>query len=88
MIEGTGLFTADLPEFSAKRRLNASGIDGKRSFIEKIKSFPENIETKVLLTYRLRDAGGGGGGQGAQAGRPARRETTGARSRFCCTTAW
>jgi Met-zincin/Domain of unknown function (DUF5117)/Domain of unknown function (DUF5118) len=68
VIDATSLFTADLPEFSARRRLNASGVDSKRSFIEKIKAFPENIEAKVLLTYRLRDTpGGAGGGRGGPA---------------------
>ena len=66
VIEVTRLFTADLPEFSAKRRLGASGVDPRRTFIDGIKSFPENIETKVLMTYRPREAsppGGGGPGR-------------------------
>ena len=53
VIEVTDLFKDDIPEFSAKRRLNASGSDKKRTFIEQIRSFPENIETKVLMTYKL-----------------------------------
>ncbi len=53
VIDVTDLFKGDLPEFSAKRRLNASGVDSKRTFIEQIKSFPDNIETKVLMTYKL-----------------------------------
>ncbi|HEV3166090.1 MAG TPA: DUF5117 domain-containing protein, partial [Isosphaeraceae bacterium] len=60
VIEATSLFLSDLPEFSAKRRLNAASLDPKRSFIDKIKAFPENIETKVLQTYRLKDDRGGG----------------------------
>jgi hypothetical protein len=71
VVEATSLFTSDLPEFSARRRLNASGVDAKRSFIEKVKSFPENIETKVLLTYRL-SGGGGAGGPGGPAPRTGR----------------
>src|SRR3954470_12611726 len=67
VVEVTGLFTADLPEFSARRRLNASGVDPKRTFIDGVKSFPENIETRVLMTYRPRDAAAGppGGGRPA-----------------------
>ena len=57
VIDVTGLFTEDVPEFSAKRRLDASGVDSKRTFIEQIKSFPENIETKVLVTYKLKSGG-------------------------------
>ncbi len=66
VIEVTSLFTSDLPEFSAKRRLNATGVDPKRTFIDVSKSFPENIETKVLMTYRPREAPGpfGGGSTG------------------------
>src|SRR4051812_47713412 len=55
VIEVTRLFTADLPEFSAKRQLNAAGVDARRTFIDGVKSFPENIETKVLMTYRPKD---------------------------------
>ena len=58
VVNVTELFTSDMPEFSPKRQLNASGIDPKRTFIDSVKSFPENIETKVLATYR---PGGGGG---------------------------
>ncbi|HWE37309.1 MAG TPA: zinc-dependent metalloprotease [Isosphaeraceae bacterium] len=61
VIEVTSVFTADLPEFSAKRRLNAAGIDPKRTFIDAVKAFPENIETKVLMTYRPREGQGFGG---------------------------
>jgi len=53
VIDATSLFTDDLPEFSPKRRLDASGIDKDRTFVESIKSFPENVETKVLATYKL-----------------------------------
>ncbi|MEE8143035.1 MAG: DUF5117 domain-containing protein, partial [Planctomycetota bacterium] len=53
VIEVTDLITGDLPEFSAKRRLRASGVDKKRTFVESIKSFPKNIETEVLMTYKL-----------------------------------
>ena len=57
VVDVTELFTGDLPEFSAARRLNAGGADPRKTFIEQVKSFPENIETKVLLTYR-RNPGG------------------------------
>ena len=53
VIDVTDFFTTDVPEFSAKTRLNASGADKARSFIERIKSFPENIESKALITYTL-----------------------------------
>ena len=55
VIDVTELFTSDIPEFSPKRQLGASGLDSKRTFVEEIKSFPTNIETKVLATYTLAD---------------------------------
>lgn len=70
VIDVTDLYLGDLPEFSAKRRLNGSGVDRDRSFIETVRSFPENIESKVLMTYRLNsDAGGGGRGRRGGRGR-------------------
>ena len=57
VIDVTELFTSDMPEFSASRRLGGGGADPRKTFIEGVKSFPDNIETKVLLTYRR---GGGG----------------------------
>ena len=41
------LFTTEVSEFSARTRLRARGFDATRSFVEKIKSFPTNIETEV-----------------------------------------
>jgi len=64
VIEVTPLFTSDVNEFSAARRLNASGADSSRTFIEEVKSFPENINTKVLMTYRLQQQQPQGQGQG------------------------
>jgi hypothetical protein len=62
VVEVTELFTGDLPEFSAARRLNASGADPRKTFIEGAKAFPENIETKVTMTYRRNPGGGIFGG--------------------------
>lgn len=58
VVEVTSILTGDLPEFTARRRLRASGIDPRRTFIEKVKAFPTNIEAKVLMTYRPRGGGG------------------------------
>jgi Met-zincin/Domain of unknown function (DUF5117)/Domain of unknown function (DUF5118) len=73
------LFTTEVTEFSARTRLRARGFDPTRSFIEKVKSFPTNIETEVSQTYTsppdVTPAGGGGPppppspfGQGMRAG--------------------
>jgi len=63
VVDVTGLFTSDVKEFSPADSLGASGMDGSRTFLEEVKAFPENIETRVLATYNLggRDNGGGRG---------------------------
>ncbi|MFC2096917.1 zinc-dependent metalloprotease [Bacteroidota bacterium] len=65
VIEVTGLFKDDTPEFSPKGRINASSIDKTRTFISSVKSFKQNIETRVLATFKLKPASptsrGGGG---------------------------
>jgi hypothetical protein len=53
VIKVSPLFTADKREFSAAEGLGAKKADAKRTFVEQVKSFPENIETKVLVTYTL-----------------------------------
>jgi hypothetical protein len=51
VIDVTGLFTTDVPELSPRRILGASSLDGSRSFLEKVLTFPKNIEVEALLTY-------------------------------------
>lgn len=51
VIEVTRLFTTEVPEFSARTRLRARGFDVSRSFVERVKSFPENIEVEASQTY-------------------------------------
>ncbi len=53
VIDVTRLFTTDKQEFSANEALGAKGLDGKRTYIEQVKSFPTNIETRVTATYNL-----------------------------------
>ncbi len=66
VIDVTRLFTTEVTEFSARTRLRARGFDATRSFIEKTKSFPTNIEVEVSQTYtsppEANPGGGGGGG--------------------------
>src|SRR5262249_26536181 len=63
VIDVSRLFTTEVTEFSARTRLRARGFDASRSFIEKTKSFPTNIEVEVSQTYTsppdLNPAGGG-----------------------------
>jgi hypothetical protein len=66
VIEVGKLFTTEVTEFSARTRLRARGFDATRSFIDKVKSFPTNIETEVSQTYTSPPditPGGGGGPQ-------------------------
>ena len=67
VIDVSRLFTTEVTEFSARTRLRARGFDASRSFIEKTKSFPTNIEVEVSQTYTsppdVTPAGGGGGPQ-------------------------
>ena len=69
VIDATRLFTTEVTEFSARTRLRARGFDPTRSFVEKSKSFPTNIEVEVSQTYTsppdANPAGGGGGPQPA-----------------------
>src|ERR1051325_2820781 len=65
VIDVSRLFTTEVTEFSARTRLRARGFDASRSFIEKTKSFPTNIEVEVSQTYTSppeTTPGGGGGG--------------------------
>lgn len=65
VIDATRLFTTEVTEFSARTRLRARGFDASRSFVEKTKSFPTNIEVEVSQTYTSppdMNPGGGGGG--------------------------
>ncbi len=51
VIEVNRLFTTDIYEFSARRRLSASSMDSSRSYIERISPYPENIEAEASITY-------------------------------------
>src|SRR5262245_25816690 len=74
VIDVTRLFTTEITEFSARTRLRARGFDPTRSFIEKTKSFPTNIEVQVSQTYTsppdVTPAAGGGGPQPPQPPNP------------------
>jgi hypothetical protein len=69
VIDVTRLFTTEVTEFSARTRLRARGFDASRSFVEKTKSFPTNIEVEVSQTYTsppdMNPPGGGGAPQPA-----------------------
>ncbi|WP_069129921.1 zinc-dependent metalloprotease [Rhodohalobacter halophilus] len=55
VIDVTSLFTTDVPALglqqSYRSRFQVRRVDGNRTFIESIRSFPENVEARHLLTY-------------------------------------
>lgn len=72
VIDVTRLFNTDVFELSARQRLSATALDAARSYIERISTFPTNIEARSSMTYTRAatpaGAGGGGPGGGAAAG--------------------
>ncbi len=74
VIDVTSLFTTDVSEFSAARSLNAQSMDAGRSFFEEIKTFPENVDVKVLATYKI-STGNSSSAQSSPRRRPQRSET-------------
>ncbi len=53
VIDVTTLFSREVPEFSARSRLQARGFARDRSFVESVTAFPENIEVKTTHTYTV-----------------------------------
>ncbi len=76
VIDVTSLFTSDVSEISAKSTLSASSMDTKKSFVEKIKPYPENINVEVLATYKLSAGSSATAGRGNPRGGGARRDAS------------
>jgi hypothetical protein len=59
VIEATDLFTSDVPVFGLNRftreRYKIRTLDKDRSFINWAKSFPQNIEVRVVMTYNAQE---------------------------------
>jgi hypothetical protein len=71
VIEVGRLFTTDVPEISARQRLQATTMDATRSSIERISPYPENIEVEAQVTYsRTPTPAGFGGGAPTPAPNP------------------
>ncbi len=70
VIDVTQLFTTEVPELSVRSQVNGGrGFDGARTFIEKVVSFPENINVEVTQTFTAPLDAGAAGGADAGAGR-------------------
>ncbi|GAB4243069.1 MAG: zinc-dependent metalloprotease [Saprospiraceae bacterium] len=57
IIDPSALFTSDVPMIGPmsndqRKDFGISSLDGKRSFIVRMKSFPENVEVRHVLTYK------------------------------------
>ncbi|MBK7407872.1 MAG: zinc-dependent metalloprotease [Saprospirales bacterium] len=57
VFDPTSFFTTEVPMIGAvsegqSKSFSLKGLDGKRSFINYIKSFPENVEVRHVLTYK------------------------------------
>lgn len=53
VIQVDSMFLKDHSDFSIKRAVSgAAAVDGGRSYIEKVKSFPTNVEVRSLITFR------------------------------------
>jgi hypothetical protein len=51
VIEVTPLFLTEIAELSVRGRIGARGFDQNRTFLDKVVSFPENINVEVMQTY-------------------------------------
>jgi len=55
VIDITNLFTTDVPALGLQQynrsRFQVRRVDGNRTFIEEIRSYPENVEARHILTY-------------------------------------
>ena len=69
VIDVTSLFETEVPEFSARTRLQARGFASDRSFVEEVLAFPRNIEVRTTHTYtRPSPSGSDSGSQGSRGG--------------------
>ena len=69
VIDVTALFTTEVPELSVRGQVGGRGFDAARTFIEKVVSFPENINVEVTQTFTAPVDAGGAAGAGGGRGR-------------------
>ena len=70
VIDVTSLYLSDIAEFSARGAVGGRAMDNARSYIEKVKSFPQNVNVQVTQTFTV-----GGADPAAAAGGRARRRS-------------
>jgi hypothetical protein len=59
VVEATDLFTSDVPSLGipngARQQYQVRRLDGDRTFITGVESFPENTDVEVMLTYQAKN---------------------------------
>ncbi len=71
VIDISALYASEIPEFSARTALGARGFDRRRSYVDRIMAFPENVEVRAIQTYtRPPNNAGGRGARGGSGMRP------------------
>lgn len=50
LIEATRLFTTDIAELSPRERYRGQRVDSDRSYIDRARAFPDNVEIRSVLT--------------------------------------
>ncbi len=50
LIKVNRMFTTDVPEVSPRQRFNGRRVDSERSYMESVRSYPDNIEVRNVLT--------------------------------------
>lgn len=64
VIDVTQMFTTEVPELSARSQVGGRGFDANRTFIEKVVSFPENVNVEVTQTFTAPVDNAAGRGRG------------------------
>lgn len=60
VVDVTNIFQADASEFAVGARIGLGGADPNRSYIQRVTAFPDNIETRSVLTFMGQGARGRG----------------------------
>ena len=53
VIEAGRLFTSEIPEFSARQMLGAQSFDVARSYVDRVKAYPANLNVEAVQTYSV-----------------------------------
>ncbi len=69
VIDVTRFFTSDPSDFSVRNRVGGGTADPTRSYVERVKAFPTNVELTSTITFVGGTGGGIGGPGGPAAGR-------------------